>query len=918
MRSHFVRLAAVVLSVAALASCETGPVTPKFGNGIAGGSTGTAPITPPNPNTPDTGNVGVFILDPATTGQLVNVGDSMLVQVRIFDDRQVQSVRIQGMKYTGDANLGTLVESVRYPTVFIPSPNALPFHTTPPLVDTTVRRYLKPAVPVDSSLDSLIIMAIVTDAAGNVDTATRRVNLVSGPSVVMLAPIAGDSVPQNVPMNFSARVQSNQGVRIVRIRIQGETTWPATAALDTTYIDTIAGTQRDVTVSHSHLVPLNAPPGGRITLTASATDITGNPGSAAPLVVFVRQLGTSAPRVTQVIPSRMETTDSITIIATGDGIATVGFIVRDLNGVVLKDSNTTVGAIASNVRRDMRINLATIHQGRSVRVSSYAIDQQNVTGYSVAANVTVSQTDPLLAHSDSSLIVYGQTFALPRDGTVGDIQVDTTRSRVLISNMNANRLEVWDNASRVFDVNGVAVGSQPWGMATSVHPDTMLVANSGGTNISRVFLGTVGGPVSSMREDLARRIRTRTNFLWKLTESFDASGANHFSVPEAILYSDRPQFIGQTSDTIIYFSTRPTTVAPEGTVRYMDPRQPFPDLRSFVFVRNLTSTIKNYVYVDIDSASRRLQGTGFFDTLYVYDHRPGFDSASHVVRVPSCSANPAVGLPCSAGTSPDPRFADGLAPGPRTAIMALDSVFANPGVCEVRKIQFLLVKQTTLPNCSDASLLIDVDPTGITDTTFVALSADKNWIAFGQGNSNPGFSMMVQATPNSGLPPFFSPLLTQFDLTNQASETVFGLAIDSTGLTIGAHGAQSYFSSVDNPFHLRLQGIYADAGAGGAGIAYHPRANGTSSPTCERLAFVADGSKAIHATDLAFFIRRGRFDLKHQLYGPIRVTRRLAGDDPTIILKLYGVSLTGGLTVIDLRAQDINDVPGEPDSPGCP
>ena len=81
---------------------------------------------------------------------------------------------------------------------------------------------------------------------------------------------------------------------------------------------------------------------------------------------------------------------------------------------------------------------------------------------------------------------------------------------------------------------------------------------------------------------------------------------------------------------------------------------------------------------------------------------------------------------------------------------------------------------------------------------------------------------------------------------------------------------------------------------------------------------MADGSKAIYATDLAFFIRRGRFDLKHQLYGPIRVTRRLAGDDPTIILKLYGVSLTGGLTVIDLRAQDIIDVPGEPDSPGCP
>jgi hypothetical protein len=167
--------------------------------------------------------------------------------------------------------------------------------------------------------------------------------------------------------------------------------------------------------------------------------------------------------------------------------------------------------------------------------------------------------------------------------------------------------------------------------------------------------------------------------------------------------------------------------------------------------------------------------------------------------------------------------------------------------------------------------------------------------------------------------PFFgSAILSQEDLTNNAAERIFGLAIDSTGLIVSAHGNQSYFASVDDPFHLRLQGIYGDAGTGGAGIAYHPRANGTGSPTCERLGFVADGAKAIHAVDIAYFIRRGRFELKHQLYGPLRVSRALAGDDPSIILKLYGISLTGGLTVIDLRTADIIDVPGEAKTPGCP
>ena len=907
MRSHLVRLAAVAVAVAALASCDTGPVTPKFGNGIAGGSTGTAPITPPNPNTPDTGSVGVFILDPATTGQLVNVGDSLLVQVRIFDDRQVQSVRIQGMKYTGDPNLGSLVESIRYPTVFIPSPGALPFHTNPPLVDTTVRRYLKPALPVDSTLDSLVIMAIVTDAAGNVDTATRRVNLVAGPSVTVLAPNAGDSVPQNVPMTFSVRVQSNQGVRIIRTRLQGETTWPAAGALDTVFNDTISGTQRDVTISHSHLVPALAPAGRPITITATATDITGNPGSAPPRIVFVRQIGTSSPRVTQIIPDRMEITDSVTVIATGDGIATVGFRIKDLNGTILKDSNTAVGAVTSNVRRDMRINLSSVHQGKSVRVSTYAVDQLGVRGYSVTPSSTSSQTDSLLAHTDSSLIVYGQTFPLLRDGTVGDMQVDTVRSRVLISNMNANRLEVWENSTRAFDVNGVAVGSQPWGMALSVHRDTLLVANSGGTNISRVFLGTVGGPVSTMREDLARRIRTRTNFIFVVTESFDAANAVHFGLSAPRMFSDRPQFIAQTSDTTIWFSTKPTSTAPEGTVRFMDPRQPAPDLRTMIFVRSLANTVQNFVFTDIDSLEVREAGTNIPDTLYVFDHLPGTTGASVSVKAPVCN-NSGVFIngrtTCVGGAADpnfDPRFPSGLPQGALAAMFAMKNYSV-----------------ACAPNCSDGTVYENVDPVGITDTTFISISADKNWLAFGEGNSNPGLSFLSRATPNDPAGPFISPLITQFDLTNQAAERIFGIAIDSTGLTVGAHGTQSYFSSVDDPFHLRLQGIYADAGAGGAGIAYHPRANGTGSPTCERLAFVADGSKSIHATDLAFFIRRGKFDLKHQLYGPIRVSRPLAGDDPTIVLKLYGVSLTGGLTVIDLRAADIIDVPGEPDSPGCP
>src|SRR5690242_21895179 len=51
-----------------------------------------------------------------------------------------------------------------------------------------------------------------------------------------------------------------------------------------------------------------------------------------------------------------------------------------------------------------------------------------------------------------------------------------------------------------------------------------------------------------------------------------------------------------------------------------------------------------------------------------------------------------------------------------------------------------------------------------------------------------------------------SPLVTIQDLTDNASERNFGIALDRTGLTVASHGLQSYFASVSDPFHLRLQG----------------------------------------------------------------------------------------------------------------
>ena len=49
------------------------------------------------------------------------------------------------------------------------------------LRDTTIRRYLQPINPADTTLDSLIVVVVATDSAGAADTATRVINIVAGP-----------------------------------------------------------------------------------------------------------------------------------------------------------------------------------------------------------------------------------------------------------------------------------------------------------------------------------------------------------------------------------------------------------------------------------------------------------------------------------------------------------------------------------------------------------------------------------------------------------------------------------------------------------------------------------------------------------------------------------------------------------------
>lgn len=866
------RLFALVAGMAAVLSCDSGAPTGvgEFNNtnptdsiGSGGGSGGGAAAT-------GDGRYPVASIDtPVVNGALVNIGDSILVAVRVRDNLSgIASVTVEGLKVKGDPSVGTQVITERYVTVKAPNTGTYPAGTAV-RSDTVIRRIIFPAVPVDSVPDSLVIRAIVTDHSGLADTVTKTVRLVSGPRVVIFEPIAGDSVRPGTRVNIKFRATHPDGVAEVRLRVTGEATWPT--KLDSLFPTfTYTGNPREVVDSASILIPADAPGRGRVTITAEAIDVNRTPGAAAPIVIRIRASEASVPIVRQVVPPRVELNDSITISANGgNGIATIGFIVRNFDGTgpELKRASLTLAGDASNVTVRMSLALPATLQGARLSITSFATDRSGRTGYSVPATATSPVGTLAEAHRDTVLVVYGQTFALPRRGVAGDLTVNPVNGHVFISNTTFNRLEVWQASTGAFAPNGVAVGAQPWGMTISAtNPNELLVANSGGTNISRVNIGS--SDATTMIE--TSRILTRNNVIYAISETRDAqTGKIRIVVAGPTGYSDRPQYIAQSAAGRIYYSTRPTSTAIAGTLRYLDPAEAYPESRQvWTYGKRLespaTSTVFNLDRVAVNTAPA---DSPVSDELILCDHASG--TLGGEVCVGSRDGVAAAVAALRAAVDTDVSFAD-----------------------------------------------VDHESLILTDTTFVAWSGNREWIAFGEGNTGTRPGRVIMANDPAGTAfqnIFFSRGVEVSDILDNASEPVYGLALDSIGRAIGVHGKQSYFGSVEMPFHLRMQGNF-DSFDLGAGITFHPQAKvNPAAPGAlndrTRLAFVASANGTIEIIDAYYYVSRGRITIADKLYGPLRISLPLTAAEAAagVVVKLYGLTAKG-LVIIDVTAADIKDI----------
>lgn len=692
------------------------------------------------------------------------------------------------------------------------------------------------------------VVSVVTDAGGNQATATAIATAFDPtvPKIGLLAPDVFVIVGGTYTINVLA--SDTTGLTKVGYRVGG-----AVVRADSTLFG--FPLPKIDTVTYSIVVPTSTPVGSTFTVTPFAENRDGLRSSAAPYTVRVQAQGADLipPTVYQNVAPRLEITDSLEITARDtDGlIRIVGFLVKNTSGQLVFTSSDTLPQPSQQVVRKKVFNAPIALRGQTLFITAFATDVSGRTGYAIPTGATIPVSADSLAKRDQIVFAYGLTTALPSNSLGGDIAVDTLRNTVYVSNINKNQLEAFAYGSTLTNLASVSVGAMPWGMTIDNSGSVLFVANSGGTNISRVSLVTRGE---------VGRVKTANAYI------YEVQVAGEFKVIGPIDYSDRPQYIAQSASGALYYSTRPTSEATPGTLRrldnYLDARSEPRQLWQYG-----TRKEKVWVILHADAVSVTfipvIDSTGAvtdsISGLVICDHTPGREPGTAV---------------CAQGTN----------------------------------IPAIVTQLRAAPVSSDVEAIFELDYASLAlpDTNFVAVGGDRRRVAFGEGNTKTRAGRVMIVTDPVGTPPDltkYSAGIEIRDLTNNASDKIFGLAINANSTNVSVHGAETFFADSS----LRLQGKFATFNDG-AGIAFHPR-NVEENTTDQnaRIIFVASGDKSIQIVDSYSYRLRGRIPIRTNLYGPLRAVIPTAGEraaDPTLVVKLFGLT-PEGIVVIDVRSSDI-------------
>ncbi len=691
-------------------------------------------------------------------------------------------------------------------------------------------RVVPPGTPVT-------ITATAYDGAGNssgVDTLVMATGNLPPPEVRILSPFSGSSAVVGKSILVTVMGKAATKVRSLGLMSTGPVIINDSLVYSSPLLDSL-------TFQDTVAIPANATP-GTLTLTPFLRDSL-NQRTVGPSITITVQTAAqinSVPVVNAYCTSsqafdnacghgkRVEVTDTVHVEADDpSGISELGYEVRSTVGGPIDDSATFLsnGQLTFQPHTfAMRLPYSAFPTTAYIQV--FARNSNGVRAYAKLS----SGADRI----DTVVVVAGVTRPLPVGGQVADALYHQGRDRLYLTNLTRNQVEVFSLTDSSFKAP-VIVGSRPWGLTSwprdrnGTQGDTLLIANSGGTDISYVDLnaGTSGSGAEVFRYALPNII------VYSVTTVTSGTSGLPFQQLSRYDFSDRPEFLAATcivaggvcTETVLAYTTTPT---PGQT-------PPFNTLNGTIRWENLTQ--------GITAAGKSDPHTSHF------------------------FFEPAMGQ--SAGRADTLKIVRFDANGVDTAVMVPYNQPVAGGFY---------------------SVTVRLPELGYRDTTFARNSGSFQRAIFGEGGSVFGsravsydadrgfattFTDLTGATVAIPIPVIdkgVSPSTAVSDFIANTFAEVKGVAINFDG-SLSAIRADSTY--ILNPL-LRLQGVL-NTTVNNAGLDFHPLNTGPNSfPLNTRLLFAASSEPQIDIFDTHCYQRVSTIPIRDPIIGPIKAAYRLS------------------------------------------
>ncbi len=673
------------------------------------------------------------------------------------------------------------------------------------------------------------ITAEAVDGAGNssgIDTLIMATGNVPPPEVRVISPTSGSSAVLGKSILVTVMGKTALKVRSLGLMTTGPVVRADSAVYSSPLLDSL-------TFQDTVAIPANATP-GTLTITPFLRDSLGQRAVGPSITITVQTAAqiNSVPVVNAYCTSsqafdnacghgkRVEVSDTVHVEADDpSGISQLGYEVRSTLGGPIDDTQTFLSNGQLTFQpHTFAMNLPYTSFPTTAYIQVFAQNSNGVRAYAKLA----SGADRI----DTVVVVAGVTRPLPLGGEVADALYHAGKDRLYLTNIKRNQVEVFNLGDSSFKA-AVIVGSRPWGLTAwprdrnGTMGDTLLIANSGGTDISYIDLnvGTSGAEVF--------RYALPNIIVYSVTTVTSGTSGLPFQQRVRFDFSDRPQFPAATcivaggvcTETIMAYTTTPT---PGQTV-------PFDKLNGTIRWENLTR--------GVTVAGKTDYHTSHFFFEPALGQSAGRADTLEIIRFDANGIDSTVILPYNQLIGAGPaRFA----------------------------------------------VTVRLPELGYRDTTFARNSGNFQRAIFGEGGSVFGSRAVAfdvdrgyDLNPVLAVPVIdkgVSPATAVSDFIGNTFAQVKGVAINFDGSLSGIRADSTYLL---NPL-LRLQGTLGTT-VSNAGLDFHPLNTGPNSfPLNTRLLFAASSEPLIEIYDTRCYQRVSSIPIRDPIIGPIKAAYRVA------------------------------------------